>query len=312
METTQKQKDYQKEYYQNNKNKLREYGRKWNKNNPGYNNKIRSDYYKTDKWKAYQKEYYQNNKNKLREYGRKWREINPGYDKSPESMEKRKEYNSRPETKEYRKDYYQKHKEKLKEYAKKWSARNSRNFNYTKKYNITLEEYNKILRQQNNKCAICENGETNTFKGKIVYLSVDHNWETGKVRGLLCKNCNVSLGNLKEDISLFYKCIEYLKEHNEKELKDIDLKRDGIIINYSLTNEEYNKRLEQQNKVCAICKNYEIKKVKHKIIKLSLDHNWKTGQIRSLLCKNCNTTLGNLKEDISLFYKCIEYLKKHN
>ena len=88
-------------------------------------------------------------------------------------------------------------------------------------------------------------------------------------------------------------------------------KKEGIIITYSLTNEEYNKRLEQQNNVCAICKNGETRKIKNKIVKLSLDHNWKTGQIRGLLCKNCNVSLGNLKEDISLFYKCIEYLKQN-
>ena len=53
-------------------------------------------------------------------------------------------------------------------------------------YGITLEDYNFLLENQNEKCKICNN-ECPTGKS----LAVDHNHETGKVRGLLCKNCNI-------------------------------------------------------------------------------------------------------------------------
>ena len=270
------------------------------------------------------------NKSKLKVYMDNWLE---------ENKEHMKEYRNRPENKIRSNTYYQKHKgkakikrdkpenkAKLKVYQEAYNKRPeviqrkkeqdtpekrvrqkelSRKTHFKQKYNITIKDYNKMVEQQDNKCAVCGNEETNTFKGNVVNLSVDHNQKNGKVRELLCKDCNVSLGNLNEDISLFYKCIKYLKQYQE-ELNNVNLKEKGILITYSLTKEEYNKRAEQQNHRCAICNTKENGK------KLSLDHNWKTGKVRGLLCKDCNVTLGNLKEDISLFYKCINYLNKHN
>ena len=72
-------------------------------------------------------------------------------------------------------------------------------------YNITLEEYHKMYNDQNGKCYICEK----EIFGREV--KVDHNHLTGKVRKLLCHNCNTSLGLLNEDVKIFEKCIEYLK-----------------------------------------------------------------------------------------------------
>lgn len=56
------------------------------------------------------------------------------------------------------------------------------------RYGISLEQYNKILNQQNNCCAICGKSEPKQR------LAVDHCHNTGKVRGLLCTYCNLSLG----------------------------------------------------------------------------------------------------------------------
>ena len=72
-------------------------------------------------------------------------------------------------------------------------------------YNLTLEEFNLMYESQNGKCYICEK----KISGKEV--KVDHNHLTGKVRKLLCHNCNTSLGLLNEDVKIFEKCIEYLK-----------------------------------------------------------------------------------------------------
>ena len=72
-------------------------------------------------------------------------------------------------------------------------------------YNLTLEEFNQMYEDQNGKCFLCER----VILGKEV--KVDHDHKTGKVRKLLCHNCNTSLGLLNEDVKLFEKCIEYLK-----------------------------------------------------------------------------------------------------
>ena len=72
-------------------------------------------------------------------------------------------------------------------------------------YHISIDEYDKIKKKQNGKCAIC--GEPETRRG----LSLDHNHKTGIVRGLLCSNCNVLLGYARENVDILKKSIIYLK-----------------------------------------------------------------------------------------------------
>ena len=63
-----------------------------------------------------------------------------------------------------------------------------------------------MLAAQDGKCAIC--GTTSTGNRKAFH--VDHDHKTGKVRGLLCSNCNTGIGNLRDDIGLLNRAIEYL------------------------------------------------------------------------------------------------------
>lgn len=65
---------------------------------------------------------------------------------------------------------------------------------YRLRYGITLEDYERILESQNGGCAICE---TTTPGGRGNRFHVDHNHETGVVRGLLCWTCNRRLGVLE-------------------------------------------------------------------------------------------------------------------
>lgn len=85
------------------------------------------------------------------------------------------------------------------------------------KYGMTIDEYNKLLRQQNGVCAICDMPETRTRKGKLSWLCVDHSHITGRVRGLLCSSCNTAIGKLKVDnlgIINLQKAIEYINLFN--------------------------------------------------------------------------------------------------
>lgn len=68
--------------------------------------------------------------------------------------------------------------------------------------------------KQNRLCAICGNPETRIIRGKSI-LSVDHNHKTGKVRALLCNNCNQGIGKLKDNIDILKLAIEYLEKHND-------------------------------------------------------------------------------------------------
>lgn len=77
-------------------------------------------------------------------------------------------------------------------------------------YKITLEEYNKLLEEQNYSCAICNTKEEECYKGSGNNLAVDHCHTTGKVRGLLCTSCNILLGNAKDKIEVLEAAIKYL------------------------------------------------------------------------------------------------------
>ena len=78
--------------------------------------------------------------------------------------------------------------------------------------------------------------------------------------------------------------------------------------NFGITAEEYYKMLEEQNGVCAICRKPESAKHNEKIRKLAVDHDHKTGEIRGLLCSNCNTGLGGFKSSLALLHSAEDYL----
>ena len=76
-------------------------------------------------------------------------------------------------------------------------------------FGLTLEQYNALLNNQNHKCAICGIPQVNLNRN----FDVDHDHETGKVRALLCHNCNVAIGLMKENINIMENAIDYLKSH---------------------------------------------------------------------------------------------------
>lgn len=135
-------------------------------------------------------------------------------------------YISRSLNKEYRKSYCKncstkklaqwRHKNPIKSrnHVKKWQKENPekyRNSQLKRKYGISIEEYNELLKNQNNVCAICE-----IHKPLELFLCVDHNHKTSKIRGLLCSNCNVAIGLLKDNPIFFDKASIYLKKSIDK------------------------------------------------------------------------------------------------
>lgn len=82
------------------------------------------------------------------------------------------------------------------------------------KYNVALKQYNKMFEEQKGVCAVCRKPETAQVGKTIRCLCVDHNHKTGKIRGLLCRNCNVVLGVVKEDKERLLQLALYLEQHN--------------------------------------------------------------------------------------------------
>lgn len=84
--------------------------------------------------------------------------------------------------------------------------RKRRESRYKLQYGIPLEELEKLYIEANNKCQIC----SKTVIGKDRHL--DHNHSTGKIRGLLCSQHNLMLGNANDSIDILQKAIKYLRE----------------------------------------------------------------------------------------------------
>lgn len=81
---------------------------------------------------------------------------------------------------------------------KKWKLRY--------KYSITFEQFKLMLEHQESKCAVC--GKHISGKG----VHIDHNHETGKVRGLLCRCCNIGLGHFGDSAKNLRKAADYLEK----------------------------------------------------------------------------------------------------
>lgn len=130
---------------------------------------------------AYSPEHYQANKESYATKSLTWRLNNP------------------EKAKANRRRHYLENKEKSLTY--------STEYNLKKKYNLTVDEYTTLLKAQKGVCAIC--GEECTRR-----LAVDHNHTTGKVRGLLCNNCNRGIGHLQDNSNLLKKAAEYIDHHS--------------------------------------------------------------------------------------------------
>lgn len=125
------------------------------------------------------------------------------------------EYKCKKCKSEYNSNFYTgniKHIEKTKEYNKR-NQRKVRNCDLLRDFGITIDEYEKMLTNQNNKCKICNKEETvkNKKTNKLRMLCVDHCHKTGKIRGLLCNRCNSAIGLLYEDSTIINNCLKYLE-----------------------------------------------------------------------------------------------------
>jgi arsenate reductase-like glutaredoxin family protein len=103
--------------------------------------------------------------------------------------------------KESRKKYFQENKEYFRKYNLKW------------KYDLTTEQYNQLLNEQEYKCKVC-----NKLLGTGRNVHIDHDHTTGKVRSILCRKCNTALGMVNDDIAILQNLINYLKYHFVKSL----------------------------------------------------------------------------------------------
>jgi Recombination endonuclease VII len=114
-------------------------------------------------------------------YGRKWYEANKEFE-----AVRGKEYYQRAGKEKKLESYPERRKRILKS-----------------RYGITLEQFDELYNKQFGKCAICQQTYHST-------LHIDHDHSDGKIRGLLCNNCNLGLGHFKDSSELLENASKYL------------------------------------------------------------------------------------------------------
>ena len=140
----------------------------------------------------YSKEYYEKNKEKINNYASEYRQ---------ENKERKKEYD---------KLYRQRNKERIREQKKlQYDYERVKDRDLKRKYNISLDDYNRMLIEQEGKCWTCSRKAEDERNSVLV---VDHNHLTGMVRGLLCNGCNTAIGLVQESQEILQKISKYLHE----------------------------------------------------------------------------------------------------
>jgi len=89
-----------------------------------------------------------------------------------------------------------------KAYAKHYDPLKQR----ARKYKIDYDDLLKLIETQKGLCAISDHPLDDKFH-------LDHCHETGQVRGLLCSNCNLGLGQFRDDLNKLQNAISYLEQH---------------------------------------------------------------------------------------------------
>ena len=159
---------------------------------------------------------------------------------------------------------------------------------------ILSEDYMLIKEEENEKiCPMCK------ISKNLSEYTKDKNGR--KDRTTYCKKCcKIRWNKNKERNTATHKT--YILNNPEK-IKDTYLKH-----TYGITLEEYNKFLEQQKGLCAICNRPETRKRKNKQPVLSVDHDHKTKEVRGLLCNKCNIGLGGFEDNKEFLKNAIKYI----
>lgn len=97
-------------------------------------------------------------------------------------------------------------------YANSSDMRERRRVENLRKFGLTVHDYEKMFKEQLGVCAICEQPSGSKR------LAVDHDHQTGRIRGLLCAGCNVILGRWKDSPEIAMRAHDYLKRYAQLRL----------------------------------------------------------------------------------------------
>jgi len=163
---------------------------------------------------AYHRQYHQKNKDSICKKSRDWYAANTQRALIARDLWVK---NNPEQSRQIKRRYYEKNRTLTIYRAKKWANDNPElrkivtHKNKLKKYGMSVQEYGDMLKSQGGSCAICKRRETKRSKGTICKLVVEHHHGNGRIRGLLCNNCNVTLGLVRDDVNVLHEMIQYLR-----------------------------------------------------------------------------------------------------
>ena len=117
----------------------------------------------------------------------------------------------------------------------------------------------------------------------------------------LCTKCNCLEYHNKGQSHCKSCYKKWYSTYKDKGKRDAHYKR-----KFGISLAEYNRMLEEQNGVCAVCKGEEPKRYKN----IAVDHNHTTGEVRGLLCSSCNRALGLLQDNELIIEELLKYKKE--
>jgi hypothetical protein len=178
-----------------------------------------------------------------------------------------------------------------------------RSYQLKRRYGLTEEDVAALLVHQGNLCLICLQRRP---------LHVDHGHASGDYRGLLRFRCNGGLGQFRDDARVMRRAVDYLEgrlvEPYRRRIGAIgtatrDQRRRRrhyrLIERYRIGTDEVEHLVEGQGGICPICR---------KAFPTAVDHDHVTGAVRGILCADCNTGMGQLRDDPWVLRRAIEYL----
>ena len=148
------------------------------------------------------------NKEARKQYMKDYYKANPGkYKLTQEDRDRRNA--ARREKYAQDKEWRESHKQSVKQWQEQ-NPEKRKSQRLKKTHGIELSDYKDMLAVQNNQCAICGYSDT---KNPKLFPVVDHCHTRGRIRGLLCMNCNQGLGKFKDDPNLLMAAAAYLSRH---------------------------------------------------------------------------------------------------
>ena len=141
-----------------------------------------------------------------------WLEVEDNFDKMTRKDRPNDSYH--PLCHECKKEYHREYYRARRREDPTYGQLNNRNATL-RKYGLTPEDYDRMIAEQDGKCAICGKAPGATDGVDKNRLVIDHDHKTGKARALLCDFCNRGIGMFFDDPDLLTAAIAYLLQHGE-------------------------------------------------------------------------------------------------